>query len=34
MLALFFKMLNEYKSIVSKMFDDLSTNLVVAINYD
>jgi len=32
MLAPFFQMLNEYKSIVSQMFDDFSTNLVVATN--
>ncbi len=34
MLALFFKMINEYKSIVSQMFDDLSTNSIVATNYE
>jgi carbohydrate-binding DOMON domain-containing protein len=27
-------MINEYKSIVSQMFDDLSTNSVVATNYE
>jgi hypothetical protein len=30
----FFKMLNEYKSIVNQMFDNLSTNSVVATNYE
>jgi len=30
----FFLMLNEYKSIVSQMFDDLSTNSIVATNYE
>jgi hypothetical protein len=34
MLALFKKMINEYKPIVSQMFDDLSTKSVVATNYE
>jgi hypothetical protein len=34
MLAPFKLMLNEYKSFVIRMFDDLATNLVVATNYE
>ncbi len=34
MLAPFKRLVFEYKSVVMKMFEDLPTNLVVAINYE